>query len=122
MDELSTWDGLDEIDESEEDDSELMLVSRSVHEAGHAVVALKLGLSIRFATIIPFWSCVGCVEARPRFDAEVLAVRGQADERQLGVFPPAFFGREQLLKVATMRSCLISQVTKPNYYWRAARM
>ena len=40
-----------------------MLVSRSIHEAGHAVVALKLGLSVRFATILPLGSYVGCVEA-----------------------------------------------------------
>lgn len=87
MDGLSNWDGLDEIDESEEDDSELMLVSKAVHEAGHAVVALKLGLSVRLATIIPFWSCVGCVEARPRFDAEVLAAQAHRRKAEVREIP-----------------------------------
>jgi len=78
-DEFDEWDGLDEIDEPEADDRELL--ATSIHEAGHAVIALKLRLSVKFATIIPFGSYVGRVEVRPRFDAEVLAARAQADER-----------------------------------------
>jgi hypothetical protein len=103
MDELSDLDGFDEFDESEEGDSELMLVSRSIHEAGHAVVALKLGLSVRFATILPLGSYVGCVEVRPPSDAGVLAATPQRANKQLPLFGDGPLAREQLLRVATLK-------------------
>lgn len=101
MDELSYCDGFDE--ESEDDDSDLMLAGTSIHEAGHAIAALTLGLSVRIATIIPLGSCLGYVDARPPSDAWVLAVSPRRDKRQLGLFGHVSVAREQLLRVATMK-------------------